>query len=41
MEPDKINIQPPAIASFPKDAARTKQDQSKEAWLTFGEDEDF
>lgn len=41
MKPDKINTQPPAMVTPPKDAPRTKQDQSKEAWLTFGEDEDF
>jgi hypothetical protein len=41
MKPDKINTQPPAMVPPPKNATRTKQDQSKEPWLTFGEDEDF
>jgi len=41
MEPDKISIQPLAIATSPKDAARGKPDPPKEPRLTFGEDEDF
>jgi hypothetical protein len=41
IETDKINVKPPAIATLPKDAARSKQEPSNEAWLTFGEDEDF
>jgi hypothetical protein len=40
-KPDTINAQPPAVATPPKDAPRTKQNPSKESWLTFGEDEDF
>lgn len=41
MKPDNVSTPPPALAAPQKDAPRTKQESSKETWMTFGEDEDF
>lgn len=42
IRPDTINTPPAGAAILPTEApARTKQEPSKETWLTFGEDEDF